>query len=732
MNHNTALETIQLHQSIQRAFSLIEVGFVLVILSVLFIPLVQNMNKGNEVADSLLRDVEVMSASTETIQDALSNRGKKRYLIEKIGRQLLSRGSQGYFIATDFSDASLIPGDTLAPLPRSVFFNQNNELILTQYQQSPPSTVYLKSNTNEFVPLFNYAWQLQNLSSNTNGSSESSTAKGYYLIGAKLKLYDVNSLQATSTLRSVTSLEQLAEFSTNANLKNPTLLQQTQQAADNNLRMPGKNTVMVNFTMDLSEGTCLAPAMKSYNPRNILPAWSTLGLMSQDTGNGRLCSPYLAARNGNWNNGSRNANDYDIYNNDGISQLFWDANDRNQPQTVDANSVAIGQTTQNIAEAFPAGSTLQLLRPDLVANSNFPEGDFDYQGLNAVRCANRYNTAKYDWITSAYTQLNYPFITPPQLNCDVAGQSPQFIKVRGITGNGQFVVEPTRMAISARYSSLLHPTQGDLFGAFEPHEYIAGVELARSTVFMTIFEMIKNTDASTQAHISLSLNNHQGGSYANNTGNLMYPTANSRTVAALYSAPDGKLAEVMRHLYSVNRRTSFEHLTGKSNFDLANALQKLNAYRKQRAVTNCQQAEPNATDCGSVDKQYVHRYYSHFFNIILLTRDATPNNTQLQQIMEDNASGAFSTETTTIFIYPSVHAGMWGPGSLKSRVDDIVQRLKNSGHDAHSYSIGNVASAEYLVKNTIVPMIDNHIIQEVAAENTFYNVERDMESGAYN
>jgi prepilin-type N-terminal cleavage/methylation domain-containing protein len=735
----------------KRGFSLIEVAFVLVILSVLFVPIVQNMNRDNELADALLRDVESQNASTETIQDALTNVGKKRYLIEKVGRQLLSRGSQGYFITAHFSEPALILGNTLGTVPKTVFFDQNNAFVLKQYQQTTPSTVYLKSSNNQLVPLFNYAWNLENLSSNTSQQGVSSTAKGYFLVGAKLKLYDVNSLQVSNTLRSVASLQQLAELATNAHLKNTTLLQQAQQEANNNFRMPGKNSVMVNFTLDLSEGSCLAPAMKPYNPRNLLPSWSSLSLMSHDTGNGRLCSPYLAARTGNWNNASRNQDDYDIYNNDGVSQLFWDSNTRVQPQLTSVNGVAIGRVAQSTGEAFPATTNITLLKPNLLPTDNFPEGDFDYASLNAIRCGNRSDVNKYNWIQSSYLQLNYPFITPPQLSCDVTGQSPQFIKVKAFSGNGEFVVEPARMAISAGYSTILHPTQGDLFGTFEPQEYVSGSELARSSTFMSIFEMMRNTDASTQAHISLSVNNHQSGANGNRTGTLMYPTSTTlSTVAALYPAPDGKLAEVMRNLYGVNRMTNTAHLVGKQDFDLVNSINQFNAYRRQRAVINCQQKEPTTTNCYSIDSQYKYRYYSHFFNVVWYMSDGSANlpngngapiaswnsgllnYNQLRTVLEDNANGAFSTETTTIIVYPKIHAGMGAANSLKARIDGIVQQLKDCGKDVHAYQVNNIAEAEYLIQNTIVPMIDDHIVEEVPAENTFYNVPKDVDSGAYN
>jgi prepilin-type N-terminal cleavage/methylation domain-containing protein len=747
-----------------RGFSLIEVAFVMMILGVLFVPIVNRMNQDNELADALLRDVEAGTAATTSVQDALSNPGKKRFIIEKLARQMLARGASGYFIAANFSDVPAILGSTLPTVPRSTFFNADEEFILSRYAPTNVNTLFLKTSDNQVVPLFSYRWELENISNNLNNPQSTSMAQGYYYISAKLVVLDVDSSQAYGNVRSVAPREELLTLTTNAHLKNDTLLQQAQQDSNNTFGAPGRNSVMVNFTLDLSEGSCYYNAAKEYNPRNVYPSWSGLDMISyQNPSGGRVCAPYFAPQYYTMDSGSRNTQDYDIYYNNGENNLFWRKWNHKRTETADIDAFAIGRIAQTYGEACSTRQNVKMLKPNFFPDTNpmtpedtdtFPEGDLDYQAVNSIRCAN-YN-AKNAYISANYAQLIYPVYTPAQQSCNPSGSSSYLIKVKSPSSSGEFVVEPIRMALAANYDTVRHQSQGALFGYLEPHQYISGAEYARSGALMAIFNMMQNRDASSQAHISLSINNHEGGATGNNTGNIMFPNVvfppgTRRNVAPLYNSPDGTFNNVMQHLYSVNRRTSTPHLTGQRDFSLVNSLNKFNEYRKRLAMDNCKLTDPLLTDveCGTIDQQQAHRFYSHFFNIIFYMSDGTLNahsvsnnnsrswnssvlnSTQIRTAMQDSINGAFTSDTTTLIIFPSVHAGMSGGYSLRDHFSQLTASLRNSGIDVRAYEVENLQDIENLMLETIVPLVDDYIVESVPAENAFYKIRRDIDAKAY-
>jgi hypothetical protein len=424
----------RIKSSIKAGFSLIEVSFVMLLVGAVIIPIVLNQNAQSKLDNLQLQSLENINLNDTELVALLANPAKKVELVEEVTDVMmdLARGAKIVDNNVTSKEALHDPlattqGNYLNTL--TTFFNDTGVSGKYKYKYKLPidpdqmiptaqKTFFLETSNGKFVPVFTYKWEFRDQSSNNNDENQTTSA-GTYLVRAELKIYNIPSPVAQSSPTTVPIATAPKNKSTTFNIRNEVLVE------DIKTKIP---RVLINFTFDMSRGACYSPATSQYSRRLTRGSANTakLNYISYNSGKGLLCAPYFAPSTNNspssspWDDGNvfdgavLKATWYDIYYNkqNPGGQLFWTNGagaDTNKETSQTVPGTAMGHaafrtsgTTFKYAEEVPdpdpilppayssmpsSGSyTLRIPKLTMEATRNFPDGDFDKNALNYIRC----------------------------------------------------------------------------------------------------------------------------------------------------------------------------------------------------------------------------------------------------------------------------------------------------------------------------------------------------------
>ncbi|XVJ51238.1 MAG: prepilin-type N-terminal cleavage/methylation domain-containing protein [Vampirovibrio sp.] len=799
-----------------QGFTLVEVTFVMLIVGVLILPILMQQNGLNQLSDFNLKNLESGDLSVEDLQSALGQPSQKTQLVTTLADLIMQQASMGHFVDHNLTAQGDILNAEYYLNNQATFFDAETKVYTlpteedatlaldTSHTYFVPVTVEGHS---KFVPAFNYQWVFQDQSSNTLGG-ESNTSTGSYLIRAELQVFDVNSdvtplSSANTAVASIDVDTPLDTFNTNANIRFNEDIEQMRSKAQ---EIP---KTLLTFTFDLSKGACYSPATSQFSPRLIRRRkWTGLDLISVNTSTieesntkGLLCAPYFAPSLYNSSaphsegrvteTGLLKPSWYDIYHNNGVDKLFWtlDSTDTGEdktdlydslPVTSLGRAIAAVGTTLNYFSmtALPTSpSTYRLLRPNLNLKSNnfyFPDGDFDYQALNKIRCANYdYNPKdmgilpnKWDkrYIWGLITPQNTsPFNSNVQACGGTSASSPSsFLAIQqgigasytfkpsgvnpptpyNLNANKQMALEIARMPLLANYTGIGDATYGRLSTLdndtiIEPQRWISGLEFQRSASLMAIFSLLNGgSDLREKLSVSTVLNS----SNTNSSDPVVQPS--SPAPLSTYQNTGTSFQTLMKHLYGINRRTSHAHLAKGNQYNLNASLEKYIFSLKATAKANCLETSTlTSTQCGGNKNIKKYDPYERYVNIIFLpsemSADASilePENTtslnnglnsmlnpsEIKDKLTTNTAKLFRKKQLYIFIsHSSVHPLM------KTKINALMNVLEAQQIAVEYYDVAGLAGYEALLKDTLLPRLTNLTVTP-ASEGNFYHTTPDQ------
>jgi hypothetical protein len=606
----------RIKSSIKAGFSLIEVSFVMLLVGAVIIPIVLNQNAQSKLDNLQLQSLENINLNYTELVALLANPAKKVELVEEVTDVMMDLARGAKIVNKNVTSKEALH-DTLATTQGnylntlSTFFNDTGVSGKYKYKYKLPiepgqkietaqKTFFLETSNGKYVPVFTYKWEFRDQSSNTNDENQNTSA-GTYLVRAELKIYNIPSPVAQNSPTTVTIATAPKNKSTTFNIRNEVLVE------DIKTKIP---RVLINFTFDMSRGACYSPATTQYSRRLTRGSADTakLNYISYNSGKGLLCAPYFAPSTNNspwafpWMDGKVSTIGgglqptwYDIYYNkqgdDG--QLFWtngtgvDTN-KETSQTVPGTAMghaafwngslfkSAGEGTfgppPTLYSSMPSSGNYTLRIPTLTSSPtrNFPDGDFDSNALNYIRCNNYsvkgsfgaipagspvlwashfYGPNAADlssgWMQRLCYQYNLSWQTPANRGSSdfYGGSEPSLMTptlwsstkqtafsrffVRQNAGNfggNTFVnLEAARMAISSNVGNIGDPSaQFWAEGAAidmetvwssedkspEENRWISGVEFQRSAALMTIFRLLSQPlQTREKFEVSVMLNN---------------------------------------------------------------------------------------------------------------------------------------------------------------------------------------------------------------------------------
>jgi len=435
MNQHTKQRTKALKQ---KAYSLIEVSFVMLLVGVVITPIILSQNAQNALFERSLKSLESSNLNDTALIELLQNTSRKSELVKEITQAMAELATGAKIVDKNIASRE----ELYDPLATSNgnYINTLNTFFINIAPSGPPvyayklpnepnqqistsqKTFFLKSSNGKYIPLFTYNWEFRDQSSNTNDENQN-TSTGTYLVRGELKIYEIASPVAQRSLSTVVQSTPTESITSNFNVRND------QQVQALKSKIP---RVLINFTFDMSRGACYSPATSQYSRRLTYgsASWATIPHISYNSGKGLLCAPYFEPSTNNMAYGGATASPwangdvyegiilkphwYDIYYND-TNKLFWTEGGGPIKQSVwTANPVAMGfaqlyqdtwQQTEHIPNthsSMPSGkvspnvsATYEIRRPILRTGTirNFDDGDFDKTALNYLRCSS-YNGSK--------------------------------------------------------------------------------------------------------------------------------------------------------------------------------------------------------------------------------------------------------------------------------------------------------------------------------------------------
>jgi hypothetical protein len=414
----------RIKSSIKAGFSLIEVSFVLLLVGAVIIPVILNQN-----AQSQLDNLQVQSLENNNLTDTellalLASPAKKAEFVKEITDAMIALTTGAKIVDNNVTSKEALydplatsQGNYLDTL--STFFNDTGGSGKYKYEFKLPTepgqkivtaqkTFFLETSNGKFVPIFTYKWEFRDQSSNTNDENQTTSA-GTYLVRAELKIYDIPSPVAQNSPTTLAIATAPKNKTTTFNVRNEALVQDIKTESPK---------VLINFTFDMSRGACHSPATTPYSRRLTRGSEkrAQINYISYDSGKGLLCAPYFAPSTNNsgptaspWADG--NVFDgldfkpewYDIYYNkkNPGGQLFWTGagvatykeDEITRPggamgHAVYWNGTDFKSAVETFVPAMPSASNYTLRIPKLTSSPtrNFPDGDFDKNALNYIRC----------------------------------------------------------------------------------------------------------------------------------------------------------------------------------------------------------------------------------------------------------------------------------------------------------------------------------------------------------
>jgi hypothetical protein len=482
---------------------------------------------------------------------------------------------------------------------------------------------------------------------------------------------------------------------------------------------------------------------------------------------------------------------YDIYHNNGVDKLFWtlDSTDtgegktdlyNNLPVTSLGRAIAAMETNLNYTTmtALPASpGTYRLLRPNLNLKSTnfyFPDGDFDYQALNKIRCANYdYNPKdmevspnKWDkrYIWGLITLQNTsPFNSNVQSCGGVSSAGPSsFLAIQqgigasytfksggvnpptpyNLNANKQMALEIARMPLLANYTGIGDSTYGRLSTLdndtiIEPQRWISGLEFQRSASLMAIFSLLNGKlDLREKLSISTVLNS------TNSTSSAPIIQPSSPAALSTYQNTGTSFQTLMKHLYGINRRTSYAHLAKGNQYNLKTSLEDYISSLKNMAKANCLETSDLSTTQCERDKN-IKNYdpYERYVNIVFLPSEMSADANMLEPEDTDELSsglnsmlkssdikGVLKSDTAKLFrkkqLYIFISHSSVHP-LMKTKINTLMEALEAQQIAVEYYDVAGLAGYEALLKNTLLPRLTNLTVTP-ASEGDFYHTTPDQ------
>ncbi|MFN9691411.1 MAG: hypothetical protein ACK551_04850 [Vampirovibrionales bacterium] len=423
----------RIKSGIKAGFSLVEVSVVMLVVGAVIIPIVLNQNAQSKLDNLQLQSLENNNLTDTELLGVLSNPSKKEEFVEEITEAMMDLAAGAKIVDKDVTSKEALydplattQGNYLNTL--STFFNDTGGSGQYKYEYKLPlvpgemiptdqKTFFLETSNGKYVPIFTYNWEFRDQSSNNNDENQN-TSSGTYFVRAELQIYDIPSPVAQSDTATVAIATAPRNKTTHFNVRNEALVQ------DIKTKIP---RVLINFTFDMSRGACYSPATSQYSRRL---TWNSATLaqlrnISYDSGKGLLCAPYFAPSTNNspssspWNDGLVSTSGgalkptwYDIYYNkeDTGGQLFWTNGaglDANKESVTSLPGTAMGHATWRVSgssyaiptegmySSMPSSGNYTLRIPKLTSapTRNFPDGDFDKNALNYIRCMSYASTA---------------------------------------------------------------------------------------------------------------------------------------------------------------------------------------------------------------------------------------------------------------------------------------------------------------------------------------------------
>ena len=417
----------RIKSSIKAGFSLVEVSFVLLLVGAVIIPVVLNQNAQSKLDNLQLQSLENLNLNDTELVALLASPAKKVEFVEEVTDVMIDLAAGAKIVDNNVTSKEALydplattQGNYLNTL--TTFFNDTGVSGKYKYKYKLPidpdqmiptaqKTFFLETSNGKFVPVFTYKWEFRDQSSNNNDENQTTSA-GTYLVRAELKIYNIPSPVAQSSPTTVTIATAPKNKTTNFNIRNELLVE------DIKIKSP---RVLINFTFDMSRGACYSPATSQYSRRLTHGSANRAKLkyISYNSGKGLLCAPYFAPSTNNtpaspWTDG--NVFDggglqptwYDIYYNSG--QLFWTngagpapaaykETEETRPGGAMGHAVYWNGTFKSAGEgvfgtppmpysSMPSNNDYTLRIPKLTSSPtrNFPDGDFDSNALNYIRC----------------------------------------------------------------------------------------------------------------------------------------------------------------------------------------------------------------------------------------------------------------------------------------------------------------------------------------------------------
>jgi hypothetical protein len=421
----------RIKSSIKAGFSLIEVSFVMLLVGAVIIPIVLNQNAQSKLDNLQLQSLENINLNDTELVALLANPAKKVELVEEVTDVMMDLAAGAKIVNKNVTSKEALhdplattQGNYLNTL--STFFNDTGVSGKYKYKYILPTepgqkiettqkTFFLETSNSKYVPVFTYKWEFRDQSSNTNDENQTTSA-GTYLVRAELKIYNIPSPVAQSSPTTVTIATAPKNKSTTFNIRNEVLVE------DIKTKIP---RVLINFTFDMSRGACYSPATTQYSRRLTRGSANTaqINYISYNSGKGLLCAPYFAPSTNNspsaspWDDGNvfdgavLKPDWYDIYYNkqNPGGQLFWTngavpatykETETAQPGTAMGHAAfwngslfkSAGEGTfgppPTLYSSMPSSGNYTLRIPTLTSSPtrNFPDGDFDSNALNYIRC----------------------------------------------------------------------------------------------------------------------------------------------------------------------------------------------------------------------------------------------------------------------------------------------------------------------------------------------------------